>query len=233
LANVKAEAEYQVRLANSHPSLAVWASNNGIELGFELIARAVLPAAFGAVKTRYEKLFLDTLLHAVFDNTRSISYSPSSITNGYLSFNYSSPTPIIERCDNATAGTIFGNTDYYNYNVTKAINDSGYPIRRFATEFGFHSMPSLQSWEQVLPVSELHFNSSSTLSRNYHYDTNPADLLSPDLSNLTRSSHGGMGQMTNAAELYYSVPPKNPDSVANFSSWIYTTQVFQTDFLRN
>lgn len=133
LANVKAEAEHQVRLANSHPSLAVCASKNGIELGFELIARAVLPAAFGAVKTRYEKLFLDTLLHAVFDNTRSISYSPSSITNGYLSFNYSLPTPIIERCDNATAGTIFGNTDYYNYNVTKAINDSGYPIRRFAT----------------------------------------------------------------------------------------------------
>lgn len=39
--------------------------------------------------------------------------------------------------------------------------------------------------------------------------------------------------MTIAAEEYYPVPPKNADSVKNFTSWIYTTQVFQADFYRN
>jgi beta-mannosidase len=167
LSNVQAEAEYQVRRINHHPSLAVWVGNNELELGLQIIGQ-VSQTVEEAVQVAYEKLFLDVLLHAVFENTRSISYSPSSITNGYLSFNISSPTPMVERYFNITPGTVSGNTDYYNYDATQAFNSSAYPVGRFATEFGFHSMPSLQSWEQVLPPSDLSFNSSVILSRNHH-----------------------------------------------------------------
>ncbi|PVH84994.1 glycoside hydrolase family 2 protein [Cadophora sp. DSE1049] len=217
LANVRAEAEYQVRRVNHHPSMAVWVRNNEVELGIQL----------------YEKLFVDLLLHAVFDNTRSLSYSPSSITNGYLSLNFSSPAPIVERYFNVAPGTISGNTDYYNYDTTQAFNNSAYPIGRFATEFGFHSMPSVQTWLQVAPESDLHFNSSTILTHVHHYVTSTDTLLTVDYSNQTASALGGMGQMSIAAEQYYPVPPNDSHSIPNFSSWIYTTQVFQADFMRN
>jgi beta-mannosidase len=42
-----------------------------------------------------------------------------------------------------------------------------------------------------------------------------------------------MGQMTIAVGDYYPIPPNDPSSIANFSSWIYSTQVFQADFMRN
>jgi beta-mannosidase len=231
LENVKAEATYQVRRINHHPSLAVWVGNNELEVGLPLIL-LISKSEGAAVEAVYNKLFLDVLIHVVFENTRSISYSPSSVTNGYLSFNISSPTPMVERFLNVTPGTISGNTDYYNYDASQAFNNSAYPVGRFATEFGFHSMPSLQSWEKVLPPSDLYFNSSVILSRNHHYPVDIASLLSP-VSNQTNASLGGMGQMAIAGETYYPVPPTDTTSVANFSSWIYTSQVFQSDFYRN
>jgi beta-mannosidase len=213
--------------------MAVWVGNNEIELGLQLINQAAPPSAEPLVIAQYEKLFLDVLLKAVFGNTRSLSYSPSSITNGYISLNFSSPTPIAERYFNVTPGTISGNTDYYNYEATQAFNTSAYPIGRFATEFGFHSMPSLQTWQQVAPPSDLYFNSSTILLHNHHYVTDTSTLLTADYSNQTKASLGGQGQMTIAGETYYPVPPKNDSSIANFTSWIYTTQVFQAEFARS
>ena len=66
-------------------------------------------------KAEYETLFLDTLLPAVFENSKSISYAPSSTSNGWISLNFSNPIPIVERYDNLTAGSVYGETDFYNY----------------------------------------------------------------------------------------------------------------------
>jgi beta-mannosidase len=192
----------------------------------------VPPNVFPLVVTQYETLFPGTLLRAVFSNTRSISYSPSSITNRYLSLNFSSPTPIVERYFNITPRTISRNTDYYNFDAGQAFNNSAYPVGRFATEFGFHSMPSLQTWQQVAPPEELHFNSSIVLVHNHHYSPSPS-LIPVRNPNQTELSLGGMGQMTIAVEDYYPIPPNDPSSIANFSSWIYSTQVFQADLMMN
>lgn len=125
-----------------------------LELAIALVEE-IFPQEEGSTKAEYEKLFLDVLLHVVFENTRSISYSPSSITNGFISFNISAPTPMVERYSDITPGTITGNTDYYKYDASQAFNISAYPVGGFATEFGFHSMPSAESWKQVLPPSDL------------------------------------------------------------------------------
>jgi beta-mannosidase len=229
---VQAEAEYQVRRLNHHPSIAVWVGNNELELGLSLFEELVPPNISPLVVNQYETLFLGTLLRAVFSNTRSKSYSPSSITNEYLSLNFSSPTPIAERYFNVTLGTISGNTDYYNYDAGQAFNNSAYPGGRFAAEFGFHSMPSLQIWQQVAPPEELYFNSSIILAYNHHHPP-WSSLIPVNNPNQTELSLGGMGQMTIAVEDYYPIPPNDPSSIANFSSWIYSTQVFQADFMRN
>ena len=231
LSNVQAEAEYQVRRLNHHPSIAVWVGNNELELNIQLV-QEIYPSEAAGFQSGYQTMFVDVLLHTVFDNTRSISYSPSSVTHGYISFNISSSTPMVERYFNSTPGTITGNTDYYNYDPTQVFNNSAYPIGRFATEFGYDSMPSFQSWEQVLPPDQRYFNSSVILSRNHNYVQTAATVLNPD-KNQTQESLSGMGTIAITAQAFYPVPPTNTKSLKDFASWIYTTQVFQADYYKN
>lgn len=222
LDNVREEAEYNVRRVNHHPSLAFWAGGNELENLELLTVNRTAPDEFERYQAEYEKLFLDTLLPVVFGNSKSISYAPSSTSNGYLELNFSLPIPIVERYYNLTPGSVYGETDYYNYDPTAAFNYSSYPIGRFSNEFGYHSMPSLQSWQEQISPNDLYFNSSTIVLRNQHYP--PGNL---NTSNYYNSSLG-MGEMTRAALLWYPVPNKT-DSVANFSAWCHTTQIFQAD----
>lgn len=86
--------------------------NNELELWLELISE-VAPEYLEAAEAQYILLYTDLLLYTVFSNTRSISYFPSSIANGYLDFNHSSSVSIVERFLNLTNGSIYGNADYY------------------------------------------------------------------------------------------------------------------------
>jgi beta-mannosidase len=226
LDNVREEAVYQVRRVNHHPSLALWAGGNELE-NLELAAvKRIAPELYDKYLAEYEQLFLDTLAITVFENSRSISYTPSSSGNGWQSLNFSNAQPITQRYDNVTKGYIYGNTDYYNYNSAFAFNTSSYPVGRFSNEFGYHSMPSLQSWRQAVAEEDLHFNSSTIMLRNHHY---PAGGL--NTSNFANSSKG-MAEMTIAAQRWYPVPNKT-DSVANFSAWCHVTQVFQADYYKS
>ncbi|KAJ0118617.1 hypothetical protein J7T55_012869 [Diaporthe amygdali] len=226
LENSRREAVYQVRRINHHPSLALWAGGNELEnLELHEVFEAA-PEEYDRYLHEYETLFLETLLPAVYGNSRSITYIPSSTTNGYLSLNFSRPIPIIQRYDNVTPGSIYGDTDHYNYHADMAFNITTYPQGRFANEFGFHSMPSMESWLPVLPEEELHFNSSTIQLRNHHYPS--GGLNTSNFANSTK----GMGEMTIAAELYYPVPNKTSPQ-ANFSSWIHTTQIFQADYYKS
>lgn len=226
LENSRQEAVYQVRRINHHPSLALWAGGNELEnLELPEVLQAA-PDEYDRYLHEYETLFINTLLPAVYGNSRSITYIPSSTTNGYLSLNFSNPIPIVQRYNNATPGSIYGDTDHYNYHANVAFNISTYPQGRFANEFGFHSMPSVDSWLPVLPPEELHFNSSTIQLRNHHYPS--GGLNTSNFANSTK----GMGEMTIAAEMYYPVPDKTAP-VANFSSWIHTTQIFQADYYKS
>jgi beta-mannosidase len=225
LDNVREEANYNVRRVNHHPSLALWAGGNELE-NLELeIAAGVDPNSTRWVR-EYEQLFLDVLLPAVYSNSKSISYIPSSTTNGYLELNFSLPIPMIERYNNLTPGSIYGDTDHYNYDSGVAFDLSTYPVGRFANEFGFHSMPSLQTWKQAISQEDLHFNSSVIQLRNHHYP--PGGPFTENFANSTK----GMGEMTIAVENYYPIPSRT-DRVANFSAWCHTTQIFQADFYRS
>ncbi|KAM3418488.1 hypothetical protein BST61_g4469 [Cercospora zeina] len=228
LQNVRAEAEYQVRRVNHHPSLTFWAGGNELE-NLELPnANRSSPDEYPRLVGEYEALFLHTLLPAVYENSKSISYQPSSTSNGWLSLNHSAPAKeiMIQRYNNKTEGAVYGETDYYNYNSSFLGNTTSYPIGRFSNEFGFHSMPSLQSWRQQVSEKDLQFNSTTILLRNQH---NPNSDL--DIYNLT-NSRIGQGQMTMAVEDWYPVPDKT-DPIANFSAWCHATQIFQAEFYRS
>ncbi|MCJ1422575.1 hypothetical protein MMC29_000455 [Sticta canariensis] len=224
--NVREEAIYNVRRVNHHPSLALWAGGNELESLELSTVNKTAPDEYERYLAEYEQLFLDTLLPVVYANSKSISYIPSSTTNGYVELDFSRSVPMIQRYDNKTEGSIYGDTDYYNYDSAQAFNYSSYPIGRFANEFGYHSMPSLQTWRQAVSPSDLHFNSTTIQLRNHHYP--PGDRNISNFVNTTK----GMGEMTIAAQRWYPVPNKT-DSIANFSSWCHVTQIFQADFYKS
>lgn len=223
LENVRQEAEYQVRRVNHHPSLTLWAGGNEMENLELMSANETAPEEFPRLQAEYETLFLGVLLPAVYGNSRSISYQPSSTSNGWLSLNHSAPMPMVQRYNNKTEGAVYGESDYYNYDPSFLGNTSSYPVARFSNEFGFHSMPSIQSWRQQIAEKDLHFNSTTILLRNQH---NPPGSL--NISNFANSSVGQY-QMTEAIMQWLPIPNKT-DSVANFSAWCHATQIFQAQF---
>ncbi|KAK5116350.1 hypothetical protein LTR62_007897 [Meristemomyces frigidus] len=229
LDNVREEIEYNVRRVNHHPSLALWAGGNELENLELLLVNQSAPDELDYYMAQYETLFLDTILPVVFGNSHSISYTPSSTSNGWLSLNFSNAIPVIERYNNLTAGrvqpltcSVYGETDFYNYDPAVLYNDSAFPTGRFSNEFGFHSMPSIQSWRQQISPADLSFNSTTVILRDHHPP--PGGL---NTSNFVNASIG-QAQMTEAVEMWYPVPNKT-DSVANFSAWCHATQIFQAD----
>ena len=68
------------------------------------------PEKYNFYLMQYEQLFLDVLINIVYANSKSISYIPSSTTNGYLELNFSLPEPMIERYNNKTPGSVYGDT---------------------------------------------------------------------------------------------------------------------------
>ncbi|KAL4743940.1 glycoside hydrolase superfamily [Aspergillus similis] len=224
LDNVAQEVVYNVRRVNHHPSLALWAGGNEIEALMLPQTRQADPDNYPKYLAEYEKLYISLILPLVYENTRSISYSPSSTTEGYLSVNLSASVPMTERYENDEPGAYYSDTDYYNYDTTVSFDYSIYPVGRFANEFGFHSMPSLQTWQQVVDPEDLYFNSTTVVIHNRHYTS--------EGYGRTENSSRGMAEMTLGVERYYPIPD-NPDSVANFSAWCLATQLFQADFYKS
>ncbi|KAL7949241.1 glycoside hydrolase family 2 protein [Trichoderma barbatum] len=223
LENVRQEAVYQVRRANHHPSLALWAGGNEMEKDELPAVKSRFPSQYERYLSEYLELFLNTLLPTVYGNSHSISYMPCSTNNGYLELNFSLPVPFVDRLYNTTPGYLYGDSDFYDYNAAHAFDINKYIVGRFANEFGFHSMPSLETWREAIPEDQLHFNSTMTVLRNHHYP--PGSLT----TNNTADPLRGMGEMTLGVQLWYPTPAKT-DSIANFAAWCHATQVFQADF---
>ena len=223
LESVRQEAVYQVRRTNHHPSMALWAGGNEMEKDELPAVKNDAPDEYERYLSEYLALFLDILLPAVYGNSRSISYMPCSTNNGYLELNFSLPIPFVDRLYNTTPGYLYGDSDFYDYNAAQAFDINQYVVGRFANEFGFHSMPSLETWREAVPENQLYFNSTMTVLRNHHYP--PGGYSTDDFSDPLR----GMGEMTLGVELWYPQPAKN-DPVGNFSAWCHATQVFQADF---
>lgn len=224
LDNVAEEVVYNVRRVNHHPSLALWAGGNEIESLMLPQTQDADPEGYPKYVAEYEKLYISLILPLVYQNTRSITYSPSSTTEGYISVNLSAPVPMTQRYEQLEPGSYYGDTDYYNYDTNVSFDYSIYPVGRFANEFGFHSMPSLQSWRQAVDPDDLHFNSTTVVTRNRHY---PSEGFGE-----TYNASRGMAEMTLGVERYYPVP-ENADPVANFSAWCHATQLFQADFYKS
>ncbi|KAL1750744.1 glycoside hydrolase family 2 protein [Schizophyllum commune] len=145
----------------------------------------------------YHKL-VDFLYRVTTEETRS----------GVLSLD-----PYELKFDNGEEGHIYGNGERYNYDATQAFNYSTFPLSRFVNEFGWHAMPSIYSWEEVLQSPN---NSTVVRSRDHHPPARLLDFPSPNAPQ-------GRYEMTAPVELWLPTPSIT-DPKHNFTQWCRSTQ---------
>ncbi|KDR78198.1 hypothetical protein GALMADRAFT_138324 [Galerina marginata CBS 339.88] len=215
LESIEPEVRQNVRRVNKHPSNAQWAGGNEIEgIATSLPSSKVISNGTHYLN-EFVTLFQDFLQQIVTSETRSVPYTDCSTTKGVLSLD-----PYILRFNNGTAGSIYGNSERYNYDATKAFLYTSFPTSRFVNEFGFHSMPSFYSWEEVLTSPEdFSFNSTVVMSRDHHPAAGSLAFPNPN-------ANQGQGQMTMAVQTWLPTP-STTDTNQTFAQWCFSTQVFQ------
>ncbi|EIW76704.1 glycoside hydrolase family 2 protein [Coniophora puteana RWD-64-598 SS2] len=210
LAGIEQEVRQNVRRVNKHPSNVQWAGGNEIE-GIVML----LDGGGGQLMDEFLQLFQDFLHDIVYSETKSVVYTDCSTTHGALSLD-----PYVLRLGNATAGSIYGNSERYDYTAENAFNLSSFQVSRFVNEFGFHSMPSFYSWEEVLQSpDDFSFNSSVVMSRDHH--PFPTNMSWPN-----PNAPEGQAEMTEAVQMWLPTPGTT-NSNQTFAQWCWSTQVFQ------
>ncbi|KAJ7136353.1 glycoside hydrolase family 2 protein [Mycena crocata] len=216
LESIAPEVRQNVRRVNKHPSNVQWAGGNEIEEIVTFVNASGLVPNGKAYLDEFVALFQDFLHDITVSETHSVPYTDCSTTKGVLSLD-----PYVLRFSNGTAGEIYGNTERYNYDASQAFNYSTFPVSRFVNEFGFHSMPSFYSWEEVLTSpDDFSFNSTAVAARDHHP---PAGNLSFPNPNAPQ----GQAQMTQGVELWLPTP-SSLDSNQTFAQWCWSTQIFQS-----
>lgn len=131
-----AEIEYNVLRLQHHPSIAVWAGNNENEVALRGNWYST-QSQFEKYKNEYIKLYVETIKPIVEDIDPGRRYLVSSPSNGrqseqdgYIAKNPYDPN--------------YGDTHYYNY-LADNWDQNIYPQTRFASEYGFQSLPSIQT----------------------------------------------------------------------------------------
>ncbi|GJM63474.1 beta-mannosidase [Persicobacter diffluens] len=158
LANVKKEAEYNVKRLRNHASLAMWCGNNEVQVGWENWgwhdAFGYSPEDSVKMYHGYEALFKELLPEVVADLDAGRFYYPSSPISNW------GDTKDFAIGDNHYWGVWWGKLPFESYNTA---------IPRFMSEFGFQSFPIMSSikrfseekdWALESPVMNIHQKSS-------------------------------------------------------------------------
>ncbi|XP_059621237.1 beta-mannosidase [Phlebotomus argentipes] len=165
LASVQEEVRQNVRRIQSHPSVAIWATNNENE-----VALVQNWYHTGGDRQRFEReyrqLYIDVVKKEVEIHDPWRECLSSSPSNGRQTEadNWISKDP---------QDWHFGDIHYYNYDLD-AWNPSIYPRPRFVSEYGFQSLPSLNAFESILApkdnISEMINHRQHSPLRNFPID---------------------------------------------------------------
>jgi beta-mannosidase len=168
LENVLAEVSHQVKRLASHPSVVVWAGNNENE---GALAQNWYDTQdnFDQFKKDYIKLYVDTIGAEVLRILPNATFITSSPTNGAKSVedDYVSNNP---------GDPLYGDVHFYDYS-SDSWSPSTFPIPRFASEYGYQSMPSIESWLTATDsLDDLRPDSAFLMYRQRHPDGNQQNL---------------------------------------------------------
>lgn len=194
--NVQAEAVEQVQRLSDHPSLALWCGNNEVEtawlnwgdhLAFE---KSITPQQRDRVWQDYVVMFRDILKSAVAQYGNGVPYWPTSPGS-----NFDDVPPNKQDGDMHSWSVWSGAAPYTSY-------ANEHP--RFLSEFGFQSMPDLQTVRAEAGSDE--------------------DLNSPALQDHERFLHG-----YDRMNQYLSAEFR---PARDFASFVYLSQIMQAEAIK-
>ncbi|KAB0804244.1 hypothetical protein PPYR_01214 [Photinus pyralis] len=197
LSNVRAEVRDQVRRLQHHASIIVWAGNNE--------NRAALVQNWYGTADNYElfkydylKLYAETIKNELLHSDDTRPYLTSSPSNGRKAIeeDFESLNP---------QSNNYGDIHFYNYN-NDGWNTEAYPIPRFSSEYGYQSLPSVDT---LLTATN-----------------NPSDLLTTS-EFLQKRQHlpEGFSKMDTLIGYQLTLPDK--DCQDCYKEYIYKSQVVQ------
>lgn len=188
-AEVRAEAEYQVRRLRVHPSLALWSGNNEVQMLHSMIFRDMTPGdGWG-----YE-WFHELLPAVVAEHDAGTPYWPGSP--------FGEADGVVDAVG-AVGGVRDG--DRHAWEVWHGM-DAGAGVHeeyastgealhfrryahdrgRFISEFGIHASPELETWKRWLPADQLVVHSRSMDHHNKDNPKNKGDDLMSIVTGLPR-----------------------------------------------
>uniref|UniRef100_A0A1L8EBR4 beta-mannosidase n=2 Tax=Haematobia irritans TaxID=7368 RepID=A0A1L8EBR4_HAEIR len=141
LSSVRKEILQNAQRIAHHPSVAIFATNNENEVAIAQNWYGTLEERY---KTEYRKLYVATVVHELkavghSDRPDPLVSSPSngkeSIKDNYISDNPQDPN--------------YGDVHFYDV-FKDGWNPSIYPRPRFASEYGFQSIPSMTAWHRSM-----------------------------------------------------------------------------------
>lgn len=204
LANVKKEAEYNVRRLRNHPSISLWCGNNEIDSAWAQFEenkgwgwKEKLSAEQRATMwADYEKIFHRILPEAVAKLHPDIFYWPSSPMRNLTGDMDQHATQIMGDGDIHYWGVWHGIEPFENYNTK---------VGRFMSEYGFQSFPELKTVMSYAEEKDMELTSEVMLA---HQKNGRGNLLIKEYMDM------------------YLPQPKD------FKSFLYMSQILQAEAIR-
>ena len=160
---VKNETAYQLKRLNRHPSIIVWSANNENEIALRENWYGT-SNDFAKYKADYVKLYVNNIKEVVKSLDKTRPFVVSSPSNGIES----------ERegwIAREPWSALYGDVHVYNY-TANCWDPEVFPKPRFASEYGYQSYPSVESFEKVSVLSDRVWNSTLMFYRQHHQDGN-------------------------------------------------------------
>ncbi|XP_033097718.1 beta-mannosidase-like [Anneissia japonica] len=197
LSTVDKEVEYQVRRLSNHPSVVAWGANNENEGALRQNWYGT-DSNFSLYKADYVKLYITTVRLRYLQQYNHVPILSSSPSNGVKTEQegWVAKNP---------ADPLYGDVHYYNYSED-CWNVSIYEKPRFASEYGYQSLPSFSAMANISESSDWEFNSNFSLHRQHHPK--------------------GNSQMLSMIKKHFTIP-QPIDSVTDYKNMIYLTQISQ------
>lgn len=155
--NVRSEVAEQVKRSRAHPCLALWCGNNEIDEGWNNWGwqkqYKYSKADSLKIYSDYKKLFHELLPEIVKQNDPKTSFITTSPAIGW------GHKESLTQGDSHYWGIWWGNEPFENYEKK---------VGRFMSEYGFQSLPSLETFKSFCEPTELNLNSATVKNHQKH-----------------------------------------------------------------
>ncbi|RZC41640.1 beta-mannosidase-like [Asbolus verrucosus] len=201
LENVVQEIRHQVKRLASHPCIALWNANADNEAA--LVENWFNIDNCTQYSEDYVALYVTTIKTEILAILPSANYIPSSPTNGLRSQqeNYLNATSV---------DPLYGDVSFYDYE-SDSWDPATFPVPRFASAYGYQSMPAVDSWLTA---------------------TTDIDHLNPDSAFMDHRQHlpNGTRYITDLIDL--QLPSPNQTDENYHQIFFYYSQIIQAQSVK-